>query len=105
MSVEPAHAAEYERRHNPIWSELEATLRQHGVHRYSIFLDAETGDLFGLAEVASDERWEAIAATDVSRRCWRYMAEIMPSADGRPRSRELREVFRLGGSDLERFAV
>lgn len=105
MSIEPAHAAEYERRHNPVWTELEALLRRQGVHRYSIFLDAQTGDLFGLAEVASEEAWQAIAVSEVCRRWWRYMGEIMPAnPDGSPRTRELREVFRLGGSETERFA-
>ena len=63
---------------------------------YSIFLDRQTGDLFAYAEIESEERWEAIAATDVCRRWWRYMRELMPSKpDGEPVSRPLREVFHL----------
>ena len=30
MAVHPGHEAEYERRHRPIWPELEAVLRAHG---------------------------------------------------------------------------
>ena len=96
MKVHPGHEAEYERRHRPIWSELEEVLRSHGVSTYSIFLDPATQDLFAYAEIEDEQRWNAIAHTDVCRRWWRYMREIMPSAaDDSPISSELREVFRL----------
>lgn len=96
MGVNPDCHAEYERRHRPIWAELEATLRAHGVHNYSIFLDPATHELFGYAEIESEERWAAIASTDVCRRWWRHMAEVMPSnPDASPRSTPLREVFHL----------
>jgi L-rhamnose mutarotase len=94
MSVHRGREAEYERRHNPIWPELEATLREHGVRQYSIFLDPETNDLFGYVEIDSEARWEAIASTEVCRRWWTSMRELMPShADDSPVSRALREVF------------
>jgi L-rhamnose mutarotase len=96
MSVEPDHQAEYIRRHNPIWPDLEKVLLQHGVQTYSIFLDPATSDLFAYAEIDSEERWAAIAATDVCRRWRRTMRELMPSnADGSPVSRDLPEVFHL----------
>jgi L-rhamnose mutarotase len=53
MRVHPDQHAEYERRHNPIWPELEQTLKAHGVHNYSIFLNAETNQLFAYAEIES----------------------------------------------------
>ena len=34
MHVNEGSEAEYERRHSPIWAELEATLREHGAHKY-----------------------------------------------------------------------
>jgi len=96
MSVDPASHAEYERRHRPIWAELEAVLKNHGVSNYSIFLDAETSQLFGYAEIESEELWNSIAATDECKRWWAFMKDIMPSnADNSPISRELREVFHL----------
>ena len=97
MSVDPDRHAEYTRRHNPIWADLEAVLRDHGVLSYSIFLDPATSDLFAYAEIDSEERWAAIAATEVCQRWWRSMSELMPSnADSSPKSRDLREVFHLG---------
>lgn len=98
MAIHPGQEAEYERRHRPIWEELEAVLAAHGVGRYSIFLDAETRDLFAYVEIEDEARWAAIADTEVCRRWWRYMREIMPSnPDDSPVSRELREVFHIDG--------
>jgi L-rhamnose mutarotase len=100
MSVHPGQQDEYERRHNPIWRELEDALLRHGVRSYTIFLDAATNDLFAYVEIESEERWQAIASTDVCRRWWGHMKEIMPSnADDSPVSRELREVFHVEGKE------
>ena len=96
MSVHPGCEAEYERRHNPIWPELEAVLRQHGVLRYSIFHHPGTRQLFGYVELEDEARWEAIARTPECRRWWAWMKELMPgNADDSPVSEPLREVFHL----------
>lgn len=96
MSVNAGQVAEYERRHRPIWAELAAVLKSHGAHNYSIFHDAETDALFGYVEVEDEARWNAIAETDICRRWWRHMADVMPSnADGSPAARATREVFHL----------
>ena len=98
MSVHAGQEAEYERRHTPIWRELEETLVRHGVRSYSIFLDPATRDLFAYAEIESEERWQAIAATEACRRWWRHMKEVMPAnPDDSPVSSALREVFHIEG--------
>ena len=97
MSVHPGMEEEYERRHSPIWPELEAVLKSHGVHNYSIFLHPETLQLFGYAEIEDEARWEAIASTPECGRWWAYMKEVMPSnPDNSPVATGLREVFHLG---------
>ena len=55
-----------------------------------------TNDLFAYVECESEAVWSAIAATDVCRRWWRFMREMMPvNADDSPVCRDLREVFHL----------
>jgi L-rhamnose mutarotase len=96
MSVNPGSEEEYERRHSPIWPELEQTLKDHGAHNYTIFLDAETRQLFGCVEIEDEARWNAIANTPICRKWWAHMKEIMPSnPDNSPVARELREVFHI----------
>jgi len=96
MHVNPGAEDEYARRHQPIWADLEQVLKEHGAHRYSIFLHPETHQLFAYVEIEDEARWDAIAQTDVCRRWWRYMADIMPTnPDASPISLGLKEVFHL----------
>jgi L-rhamnose mutarotase len=96
MAVHSGSEREYERRHNPIWPELERTLLEHGVQTYSIFLDQETGQLFGYVEYAHEETWRQIAQTEVCKRWWSHMRELMPSNENNsPVTKDLREVFHL----------
>jgi L-rhamnose mutarotase len=97
MSVHAGLEQEYERRHQPIWPELEQTLLTHGVRSYSIFLHSGTRQQFAYVEFESEAQWQAIAKTEVCQRWWAHMRDIMPSnADNSPSAIELREVFHLG---------
>jgi len=59
-------------------------------------LDPESSQLFAYAEIEDEAQWEAIALTEVCRRWWGYMQEIMPSnPDHSPVSKDLREVFHI----------
>jgi L-rhamnose mutarotase len=43
-----------------------------------------------------EERWNAVANTDVCQRWWEHMGDVMPSnPDNSPVSTELKEVFYL----------
>lgn len=96
MSVCTGREAEYERRHNPIWPELESVLRAHGVQTYSIFLLPDTRQLFAYVEFIDEAQWQAIASTEVCQRWWQHMREVMPThPDTSPVSVPLREVFHL----------
>ena len=100
MSVNAGAEHEYERRHRPIWPELEKTLMEHGMRKYSIFLNAETRQLFAYVEFRSEAEWRAIAETEVCRRWWKHMREIMPTnADDSPVATELREVFYISKTE------
>ena len=67
MMVNPDRHEEYEKRHNPIWPELEDALKQHGVRSYSIFLLPETTQLFAYAEIEDEARTLLEYATSLER--------------------------------------
>src|SRR5215510_1826491 len=77
MTLKPGNQAEYERRHNPIWRELEEVLKSHGVSNYSIFLNRQTDTLFAYTEIESEALWNQIAATEVCQRWWKHMEDLM----------------------------
>jgi L-rhamnose mutarotase len=96
MTLNPGAQQEYERRHNPIWPELQAVLKQHGVRNYSIFLDRATDRLFAYAEIESEALWQQIAETDACRRWWSHMNDLMlTNQDDSPAAVMLDEVFHL----------
>jgi L-rhamnose mutarotase len=96
MSVHPGKEEEYQKRHSPIWTELHQTLTAHGVHNYSIFLHAETRQIFGYVEIEDQARWDAIAQTPICKKWWSHMKDLMPShPDNSPQSTELEEVFHV----------
>ena len=96
MTLVPGNQQEYERRHRDIWPEMQQLLSRHGVHNYSIFLEATSDRLFAYAEVESEELWQQIAETQVCRRWWAYMKELMlTNEDDSPASVALKEVFHL----------
>jgi L-rhamnose mutarotase len=52
--------------------------------------------LFAHVEIEDQELWDRIASTEVCKKWWAYMKEIMPShPDNSPVCTELREVFHL----------
>jgi len=96
MQVDPEQHEEYEKRHNPIWADLEEELKSHGAHNYSIFLDEETSQLFAYVEIEDEERWNGVAQTEACQRWWKHMGDIMPSnPDNSPVAKDLREVFHI----------
>ena len=87
---------EYERRHNELWLEMRDMIHEYGGKNYSIFLDKETNILFGYIEIESEERWALSANTEICRRWWHFMADIMETnPDESPISVDLRPVFHL----------
>ncbi len=96
MSVRPEHAIEYERRHSPIWTELQEVLKSHGAHNYSIWLHPTTHQLFAYVEIESESKWSAVADSPIVKKWWRFMSDLMPSnADHSPISQTLKPVFYL----------
>ncbi|MET0533236.1 MAG: L-rhamnose mutarotase [Steroidobacter sp.] len=96
MQLKPGMAAEYRRRHDEIWPELAQTLRDAGIHDYSIFLDPTTLHLFGVFRLRADNTLEQVPQLPVMRRWWSYMADLMETEpDQRPREWALEPMFHL----------
>ena len=96
MFLNPGQADEYRRRHDAIWPELAALLKEAGIANYSIHLDLETHVLFGVLERTEGHGMADLPAHPVMRRWWAHMADIMAcNADGSPVAVPLQEVFFL----------
>jgi L-rhamnose mutarotase len=94
MKLDPGQAAEYKRRHDEIWPELEKELTAAGIFDYAIFLDEETNILFGIQKVKALNHADELPGTDVVKRWWKYMADIMETnPDNSPVQVPLKEVF------------
>ena len=87
---------EYEKRHNELWDEMKDMIHNFGGKNYSIFLDRETNTLFGYIEIESEEKWAESANTEICRKWWDFMADIMQTnPDNSPVSTDLIPVFHL----------
>ena len=96
MFLHAGQAEEYRRRHDEIWPELKALLRQSGIGNYSIHLDADTHTLFAYLEHGEQHSLDALPADPVMRRWWAHMADIMAAnPDGSPVTAPLIEMFHL----------
>ena len=94
MKLHPGQEAEYKRRHDALWPELEDLLRRTGIRDYSIFLDEKTLDLFGVLNMDAPARLDDLPRHPVMQKWWAYMADIMETnPDHSPVSVPLQEVF------------
>ena len=96
MKLYPGQEAEYEKRHNELWPEMQDMIHEHGGKNYTIFLDQETLTLFGYIEIEDEELWARGADTAINRKWWDFMADIMETnPDNSPVSIDLKTVFHL----------
>jgi L-rhamnose mutarotase len=96
MNLFPGRAAEYRKRHDEIYPELAKALKDAGVSDYSIWLDAEANHLFGILTRSDNHRMDALPDTEIVKRWWAFMADIMASdADNVPVQIPLKRVFLL----------
>lgn len=87
---------EYIRRHDAIWPELVALLKEAGISDYSIHLDAETNLLFGVLWRAAGHGMDSLPEHPVMQRWWAHMADIMDvQDDNAPVAVPLETVFHM----------
>ncbi|QDY71751.1 L-rhamnose mutarotase [Qingshengfaniella alkalisoli] len=96
MKLNPGQEAEYQRRHDKIWPELSALLKDAGVSDYSIHLDRETSTLFAVLWRNDDHKMEDLPAHPVMRKWWAHMADIMEThPSNEPVATPLLTVFHM----------
>ncbi len=96
MKLFKGQEKEYEKRHNNLWPEMKDMINEYGGKNYSIFLDKETDILYGYIEIEDEEKWLKSADTEICRKWWDYMADIMETnPDNSPVSVDLQELFHL----------
>jgi len=96
MKIYEGMAAEYEKRHNELWPEMQDMIHAYGGSNYTIFLDKETNVLFGYIEIEDAAKWAKSADTAINRKWWDFMADIMETnPDNSPAAVDLQTVFHL----------
>lgn len=94
MQLFKGFEGEYKKRHDDLWPELHALLKETGISEYSIFLDETTNALFGVLQAVDPKALDNLPAHPVMQKWWAYMGDIMESnPDNSPVSTPLKEVF------------
>jgi L-rhamnose mutarotase len=88
--------AEYKRRHDVIWPELQQLLKANGISNYSIFLHPKTLQLFAFMQVPNAALLDTLSASLIMQKWWLHMRDIMETNDdASPVSQLLEEYFYL----------
>lgn len=96
MKLNSGQLAEYKRRHDEIWPELAEALKEAGVRDYSIHYDEETSILFATMWRSKAHGLEALSKTELMRKWWAYMADIMEThPNNEPIATSLETVFHM----------
>lgn len=96
MKLFKGNEEEYIKRHDALWPELQELLKQTTISDYSIFLEEETGFLFGVMKIEDSEKRDNLPLHPVMQKWWAYMKDLMESnEDNSPVSIPLKEVFYL----------
>ena len=81
MLLNSGQAETYKKRHDEIWDDLVALLKDAGISDYSIFLDPETNILFAVLKRRKNHRMEDLPKHEVMQRWWSFMGDIMATQD------------------------
>lgn len=96
MKLYPGFASVYEKRHDEIWPELVALLKEAKITDYHIFLDIESNTLFAFQQVDGAGSSQDLGSTAIVKKWWAYMADIMETnPDNSPVITPLKKVFSL----------
>lgn len=94
MKLKSGFKKEYIERHNDVWPDIVDLIKKSGISDYSIFLDEETGILFGIQKVEGNISSQDLGAVGIQQKWWDYMSDIMDvNSDNSPVTIYLKEVF------------
>ena len=95
MYLKPNSIEEYKKRHDKIWPELRALLKEAQIASYNIYHDPETNCLLAFQYVRGKGS-QSLGENTIFKKWWRYMSDLMETnPDSSPREGALTEVFRL----------
>jgi len=96
MHLPAGHAATYKARHDALWPDLRALLKEAGIGDYSIFLHEPTESLFAVMTLSPGHRLVELGTHPVMQRWWAHMGDLMPQGpEGAPRADPLPCMFHL----------
>jgi L-rhamnose mutarotase len=97
MKLKSGCAAEYKKRHNKIWPEVVALLKQRGIFDYSLFLDQDEQTIFVVRKIniVASNKFDPLS-NPIMQKWWDYMADIMETnPDNSPAVSPLNSIFHL----------
>ena len=97
MKLSSGDVAEYKKRHDEIWPELEEELKKAGISDYSIYYDEESQILFAFQKLTDNNTADDLPKNPIVRKWWDYMNDgIMEyNEKDEPVSTPLKEVFHM----------
>ena len=96
MLLNPDQAEIYKKRHDEVWDDLVALLKDAGISDYSIFLDSETNILSAVLKRTKNHQMEELPKHGVMQRWWSFMGDIMATEDsGAPVVKPLEFMFHM----------
>ena len=96
MQLYKGFEAEYKKRHDALWPDLQKLLKSNGISEYSIFLDETTNSLFSIMKAENPQVLNELPSNPIMKKWWTYMKDIMETNDDdSPVSIPLKEVFYL----------
>ncbi len=92
MRLKPGSLAEYKRRHDALWPELAAKLRECGVYKFATFESEPT--LFLYSEIEDEGAWDRVWESEIHREWAKLMDPLMDmEPDGKPAAKIMPQVF------------
>ncbi len=96
LKLRNGQSDEYKRRHDEIWPEMQALLREVGVVAYEIWWEPDSNRLFAWMRRRREHRFPEIRQNAVWKRWQSHMADILEQdSDGVPIRKDLEFMFRL----------